>query len=49
MDEICIPAGEVDDKEFLDRIVKDINNLELPEQDRLSDHAYYFNGESLEI
>lgn len=46
---ICIPAKELDDKEFLDRMVKDINSLELPEQDRLSDHAYYFNGESWEI
>lgn len=45
---IVFPESEYIDKETLDNMVQQ-NNLELEPKERLSNHAYYFNGEEWEV
>lgn len=46
---ICIPADGVEDKAYLDEMVRDTNRTMVEPSDQLADHAYYFNGECLEV
>jgi len=47
---IVIPENKCPfSKEQLDEQVREVNQTEVAENEILSDHAYYFNGESLEV
>ena len=47
---IAIPENKCPfSKEQLDEQVREANKTEVAENEILSDHAYYFNGESLEM
>lgn len=47
---IAIPENKCPfSKEQLDEQVREVNKTEVAENEILSDHAYYFNGESLEM
>lgn len=45
---LCPDLGQID-KEKLDRIIKEINDTQVAPQDRLSDHAYYYDRAMDEI
>lgn len=46
---LVIPDSFGLEKEFLDNMVREVNNTTLEPEEVLSDHAYYFNGETLEV
>ena len=43
---IIVPAAENVDCEALNNMVKEINGCEVSEEERLSDHCYFYEGKS---
>ena len=46
---IFVPADDRYDKEELDKMVAEINELQVAEEERLVDHCYFYDGKTCEI
>ena len=46
---LFVPASGVDGKEILDRMVAEINAAHVLQEEQLTDHVYYYDGEADEI
>ena len=46
---IFVPAVDMDEKEVLDKMVKEVNAEVVDAEERLSDHCYYYDAKENEI
>lgn len=46
---IFVPADDLSDRNIFDNMVKDVNKAQVSEEEQLSDHCYYYDGQTDEV